>query len=356
MAKNLVKDKKKMFGSLFVLLSTILLAVVLIRSNELPQIISALESIDIKYIIIAVLCLFGFWYLEAFMIFVLITKFTNKKQSYRTIWLAVKTTLIGQYYSNITPFASGGQPVQLYIMNEENVPLSEGTVILLSKFLLFQIGVTIYSLVLAIYRVKYLLSLSQGIPIFVFTGLTINLLMLTGFIMIAFKPNVIESIVSKIINFLFNRKIVKNKVKTLSKAKKFMAEYENSINRLNENTPMLLQLFALTFVQLTLFFSITFFIYKSLHLSGAGIIDIICLQAFLYMAVSFIPTPGTAGVSEAGFVMILGSVFSKNIIGTALILWRGISYYFSLIFSGVFSILVTAFEKRKRIGKGRYAR
>ena len=65
------------------------------------------------------------------------------------------------------------------------------------------------------------------------------------------------------------------------------------------------------------------------------------------MAVSFIPTPGTAGASEVGFILLLGHLFPHNIISTALLLWRGISFYFSLIFSGIFSFAVTTLGKKK---------
>ncbi|MDD4088549.1 MAG: lysylphosphatidylglycerol synthase domain-containing protein, partial [Tissierellia bacterium] len=87
--------------------------------------------------------------------------------------------------------------------------------------------------------------------------------------------------------------------------------------------------------------------YKSFNLNESNIIDIICLQSFLYMAVSFIPTPGTAGASEIGFVLLLGHLFPSNIISTALLLWRGISFYFSLVFSGLFSFAVTTLSKKK---------
>lgn len=39
-------------------------------------------------------------------------------------WLAVKTTIIGKYYDNITPFSMGGQPFQMYYMAKSGLSTS----------------------------------------------------------------------------------------------------------------------------------------------------------------------------------------------------------------------------------------
>lgn len=340
-------NKKKVFNFLLISFSLILMVYILFRNNDIPQICSALGNLKIGYILIAVLSIFAFWFFESYMIYVLITKFTDKKKNFNTFWLALKATMIGQYYSNITPFASGGQPVQLYIMKDENVPISSGTAILVTKFLLFQVGVTIYSLILAMYRVKQLISYTNGVSIFILTGLTLNVFMISTIVLIALKPKIIVKICEVLFKILYKFHIIKDINSMLIKTNNFILEYETSIGKLKADIGLTARMFLITFLQLTVFFSITFFIYKALNLSGSNIIEVICLQSFLYMAVSFIPTPGTVGVSEVGFVLLLGNIFPSSIIGTALILWRGISYYFSLVFSGIFSLAVTTLGKKK---------
>ena len=137
------ENKKKLISYCFIVFSTIMLLYILLSQNDILSIVNALRTIKLEYIYAAILCIFGFWLLEAYMIYKLLLKYTYKKDGFKSFWLAIKTTLIGQYYSNITPGASGGQPVQLYVMNDDSVPLSEGTAILVEKFLLFQIGVTV---------------------------------------------------------------------------------------------------------------------------------------------------------------------------------------------------------------------
>jgi len=341
MFSNLSKiNKKKLINLILISLSIVIMFYILFSNNDLNQIYDILKNIQIGYILIAILSIFVFWFFESYMIYILITKFTNKKKNLNTFWLALKTTMLGQYYSNITPFASGGQPVQLYLMKDESIPISSGTAVLVTKFLLYQVGVTIYSLFLAIYRIKQLISYSSGVSIFVLTGLTLNILMISTIILIAFKPKIIVKFTAFILKFLYKYHIVKDIELISLKINNFISEYEISIGKLKEEIKVTFIMFFITFLQLTAFFSITYFIYKSLNLSGSNLLEVICLQSFLYMAVSFIPTPGTVGASEFGFMLLLGHVFPSNLIGTALILWRGISYYFSLIFSGTFYLAI----------------
>ncbi len=341
-----LKKLKKSFGLIFIVLSAIFMLIILFKNDDLVNLFKVINKININYIIIAFLYIFIFWFLEAAMIYALIIKFTDHKRNWNTFWLAVKVTMIGQYYSNITPMATGGQPVQLYILKDDNISLSNGTAILISKFLLFQIGITIYSFCLAVYKVKLLINYYNGASAFIVAGLTLNMIMLGTIILIAFNQQVLLKICGTLFNLLYRVHIIKDVKKVMNKTENFISEYKESIGKLKEDYWFTIKMYAITFIQLTVFFSTTFFVYKSLNLNESNILDIICLQSFLYMAVSFIPTPGTAGASEVGFMLLLGHLFPSNILSTAMLLWRGISYYFSLIFSGIFSFTVTALGKK----------
>lgn len=341
------KKIKKEFGLIFIALSAIIMLIILLKNNDLVNLFKVVRKINIDYIAIAILTMFIFWFLEASMIYALIIKFTDHKRNLDTFWLAVKVTMIGQYYSNITPMATGGQPVQLYILKDDDISLSNGTAILISKFLLFQIGVTIYSFCLAVYKVKLLMNYYSGASVFIIAGLTINMIMLSTILLIAFNQQILLKLCSALFNFLYRIHVIKDVKKIMDKTEDFISEYKESIGKLREDYWFTIKMYATTFIQLTVFFSTTFFIYKSFNLNASNILDIICLQSFLYMAVSFIPTPGTAGASEVCFILLLGHVFPSSIISTAMLLWRGVSYYFSLIFSGFFSFAVTALGKKK---------
>lgn len=66
--------------------------------------------------------------------------------------ISVKSMFIGQFYSLLTPFATGGQPMQTHSTHSRWYKGVHATAVLVNKFLYFQAGVTLYSLVLVIIR------------------------------------------------------------------------------------------------------------------------------------------------------------------------------------------------------------
>lgn len=63
------------------------------------------------------------------------------------------------------------------------------------------------------------------------------------------------------------------------------------------------------------------------------------MQSLLYMAVSFLPVPGTAGVAEGGFYLLFKVIFSNQVI-YATLLWRLLVYYLGLLLGGILVVLI----------------
>jgi Uncharacterised protein family (UPF0104). len=87
-------------------------------------------------------------------------------------------------------------------------------------------------------------------------------------------------------------------------------------------------------------FVIPYFIYRAFHLTAFGMIDFIALQSVLYLAVCFLPIPGSAGASESGFVKLFRVLFQSALIVPAMLLSRVASFYFILLFSGAVSLIM----------------
>ena len=60
------------------------------------------------------------------------------------------------------------------------------------------------------------------------------------------------------------------------------------------------------------------------------------------MAVSPIPTPGNIGANELAFFNIFSTVFPKQFLGYAVLLYVAIVYYFNLITSAILTLLTHA--------------
>ncbi len=76
---------------------------------------------------------------------------------------------------------------------------------------------------------------------------------------------------------------------------------------------MFLSTALVIFIQMFAYFSITFFIYKAFGLSGYNLFEIVALQSFLYLTVSFVPLPGASVASEGGFYLFFAQVFPAEL-------------------------------------------
>ena len=59
------------------------------------------------------------------------------------------------------------------------------------------------------------------------------------------------------------------------------------------------------------------------------------MQAVLFISVSALPLPGAVGVSESGFMIIYKTLFPANILSSAMLISRGISFYLLILVSGL---------------------
>lgn len=339
--------KKKIFN--YIILGLIvLISIKVLFGNQDPQTFyQTIQMADGRFLLAGILCMFAYWGLEALMMDNLIKKVSPNMK----FWSAFKTTIIGQYYSFLTPFASGGQPMQLYELGKDKMPVGSATAVLVSKFLLFQVTVTLYSMLLFFLRVPHVITAGSAAASFVILGLTINTVGLTAIILMAFKPQQVSKIGHVIIEGLHKVRLLKNRDSAYEKLGMITNEYHEAMMAFSKDLFNTLWLFLLSIIQLTIFFSITYLVYLALGLRGTSYLEIISLQAMLYMAVSFIPVPGTAGASEVGFSILLGSIFTSHLVAMAILLWRGISYYFGLVFCGLFTLFVFLKDRKKALSQ-----
>ena len=336
---------KKILNCGFVILMFVITIWILVKSDDLSQIPRLFNSTNKYYLVLSVLCMLGFWICDATIIYN-IKKMMNLKGN---ITKSLKLTMIGQYFSSITPFATGGQPAQVYSMVKDSIPVGKATSVLINKFIVYQVVVTLYSIVMFILKISFVYSRIRVALTFVMTGIILNF---AGLIIISglfFNDKIIKKVALFILNFLSLIKLVKNTQKYKVKLDHHISEYMCSIKKIIENKRMALRIILITIIQLTFHFSITYFIYLALDFKSATYLDIISIQSLLYMAVSFIPTPGTAGAAEGGFFILFNVFFSSNVLMYAILLWRVISYYLNILVSGSVTIVDYIIRTKKKV-------
>ena len=63
------------------------------------------------------------------------------------------------------------------------------------------------------------------------------------------------------------------------------------------------------------------------------------MQSVLFATVSGIPSPGAVGVTEGAFIEIFKTVYPANVMSSAVLLNRGINFYFLILVSCVVTVV-----------------
>lgn len=307
----------------------------LISLDNPVQSLGILRNMNLWYLSVALLSMLLYVLLEALMMHLLILIHTKKAK----VEIAIKSTIIGQYYSMITPFASGGQPMQLISMIDDGIESAHATAVLVNKFVYFQVGVAVYAFVLSLLNMSKIWSYIQQSYGILAVGLLVNFIGLLVLALMIFNPRGLKRL-SLIVYQQFQEVFFGRKSHVLCQRKWFrkIDATTSATQKMLGNRELMLRMIILTALQLTAYFGITYFIYRSFGLTGHGFVEIVTLQAVLHLSISLLPTPGSSGVAETGFKWFFASLFTSGSLLGAIVIWRGISYYLNLLFSGVLTL------------------
>ncbi|WP_042274671.1 lysylphosphatidylglycerol synthase transmembrane domain-containing protein, partial [[Clostridium] dakarense] len=330
-----ITKKQKAFIQYAFLLFLICLTTYLVSTTlDIALIPHILKVVDVKYIIAGVLLVAIYILFEAYILQLVI----NSIEKTKVRFLGFKIGTMGLYYNLVTPFASGSQPIQIYALTKYGISLSKSVAIITNKTIVFQTVVTTYCGYLIFLNLDLLKTEMPSIMMLVTAGMIMNIVMLVGGILIVLSPNKIKMITSYILDKLSRFKFFKKLADKKEKINEYIDEYNYSIKIFIKDKKNLVLSLILTTIQLTIFFSVTYCIYKAFNLNGLSYWHILTLQVFLYMAVSPIPTPGNVGANELAFFSIFANVFPKEIIGYSVFLHSGFAYYMLVIVAGIFTI------------------
>ena len=299
----------------------------------------------------------------------------------------IRYAMTGFFFSSITPSASGGQPMQLYFMRMDGLPVSHSSLALLTELTSFQAAAAALALAGLGARCSRVLGASTaagtggaaltglsdgtggaalagisdgaasaggGIAASVFAaGILINAAVLAILLFLIFSPASIKIIVSPVLWAVdrFNpQKASVFRIKIL----RGVCEYRRASQYITKNPRAIARIFLTSVTQLLAYFSITFCVLQSLGITGISWGEATLSQAALYVAVSALPLPGAVGVTEGGFALLFASLVPSDLMGVAIILSRFVSFGLPLIVSGMGTFLMgTGRDGRRQVAKRR---
>ena len=133
--------KNKLINIIIIIVLTLVVLYFSLKDNY-NEIITLLLNADIRWLFIGYLFVLSYTFFKT----IITNDIINKFRTYgfiKTFSLQIMTF----FFNAVTPFSSGGQPFQIYVLKKNNVPISDGTNIIMQESIIHQIAIIVVGII-----------------------------------------------------------------------------------------------------------------------------------------------------------------------------------------------------------------
>lgn len=346
--KKETMNRKKMISWVLIgILITVVTLVVLFSFNDVNEIWELVRTVDSIQLSWAILCLVV--YLLLWPIPLCILSHSTTKAHFLDNYLIGSSE---HFFNGITPFSSGGQPVQIYLYTKRDVPAGKSTGIILTTFISFMIATNVFAIASLVYYGRFSVNFNGSTSWMIILGFVMNLFVLSFMIMMAYC-RFVRNWLRKLLELLCKIKwIGKYLTKLIPVFDKYCENAQSAAKEIFSHKWSFVLAVLVKGISLVFYYAIPFFILRSLglHLPASELPFIILASAFAITTMVWVPTPGGTGGIEFAFTTIFTTFAGvTSSIGLAgMILWRGLTYYLLLILSFIEYIVFLILGKKKK--------
>ena len=321
-------------NTIILLLITVVVLYFVLK-DDLNDIIIAFKNIDLRFVFAAVVILFIAIFLRAYVNYLIVDD--KEKVSLKE---SMKHNLITQFFNGITPFSTGGQPMEVYMLTEHNISVAKATIQTIQSFIYYQIALVLCGLFAVLYNFFFhVFPKDDFLRYLVLFGFIINV----GIVIILFIIMYSKRVTNKMAKLLVKvAKKIKWKISEEEINLKFKEYYEGA-QVLRKRKRLTVIGISFNIISLLCLYSIPLLVLLSMHeYTSMNIFETISASAYVYLIGGMIPIPGASGGVEFTFSNFFGILIPKQVLAACLLVWRFITYYFCMIIGG----LVFSLEKK----------
>jgi len=336
--------KKKKFswlGSVFLLAVIALgiyfmLRIIWDMNGEVTSVSALVASSDWRFALITLAVLLTILICDCLK-YAVVMKTTTGKLNLRS---SMKVAFLGKFYDNVTPFAAGGQPMQIYYLHKKGYSGGVSGAVVMIKYFAQMFCWTIVSLLLMACNTGVLSNLGDRawetvIMVGAWIGLVINMLLPVMIVLFALLPRFARAVVGFFVKTGNKIKIVKDREKTMARAEKVVADFHAGFVIMSHKPLQFIMLLLLCFTDVVLTFAFPYFIMRTFSAlpedSGFTVmLSVMALNVYAAQSVTVVPTPGNAGAME-GVVTKAFSAIAESALFWVVFVWRFAVYYIYIV-------------------------
>ena len=335
------KSQKRMYTLNILIILGILIGIFVYMHNVdgFDNIMHVLQTADYKWVLAGLICLILMWICET------ITFHFPFKKIYKdqTFFDSLRANMIGQLFNNLTPFASGGQLMEAYVLKKEGRRASDAFSVLTMKFVITQTTLILFTLVVVFTQFKFFINLFKNLVWIGIIGIIINIGIVVLFFLMGVNKDLVIKMIKPLVVFagkihIGKFKLIKNPDERLDKFIDSANNFSLQFSKIRKQNGLLIIMTVFGLIQNILYYAITYMVYRAFGNFGATFFQIVTTQAFLMLVMTIFPTPGAGIGAEGGFLLLFGSIFKKETLSLSILFWRIYVFYLPIIVGTLFFI------------------
>ncbi len=302
------------------------------HGEDLGDIRDAIRDCDERWLIPAVACVLVFIGGESVIIRLLLRSCGIKLGGCRCFLVSSA----GFFFSAVTPSAGGGQPMQVYFLSREKVPVPVAAVALMAVTITYKLVLVAVGAAMALFRLDWLRARFDNMMFLFWIGLALTVGFTALLLILVFHPSLAKAAMDGGHRLLVRLRILRHKQSRREKLLDAMERYHETAAYFKTHMGLMVLVQLITFAQRFALFTVPWLVYRAFGLTGHGWADIALAQAVIAVAADMLPLPGGMGVTEALFLTVFAPVFGELAL-PAMVLSRGADFYCRLLISAAFT-------------------
>lgn len=343
------KSKTKKLNLIFFIVNLMVLIAVLIYHSNTFGVVSLetlKENARFSYLFYTLLVFALIMIFETIRTTILLYKSTKQ---FRPI-MCYKSAALSRYYDCITPFATGGQPFEIFYMHSRGVHGGIATSIPLTKAIFNNIAFSLIAVSVLIFNTDLFgEELQTVLVVWSIISLCISCLILFVLILFAISKRFMPKCLMFCLKLGHKLHLVKDYRVSFNKYMRTILEYQKSTKHyVTSFWTTISSLFCSACIVVAKSF-IPFLLYLAFSETVTTEIMFEILSKFILveLATKYIPIPGGTGVAEISFSALFASLFNDGTLFWAMLFWRIMNYFIYLLQGVIILIYDFAYGNKK---------
>ena len=319
--------------NLFIIVIVLCIVLYFSLKDNYEEILKTMFSMDIKWLIISILLFCTYRVLVGLSVYNL-TKVNEEKIS---LLKGIQISFIIPFFHGVTPFAGGGQPMEIYYLHKEDISITKASNITIQNFIVYQISLVLMGFfALGYNRLFNIFPNDSLIKRLVILGIIINLLVLLVTFILSFGKVINKFILNQGIKIVAKFRLIKDVDKTRNRLNTYLHTFHNNALKLKKHKKQVAINILINIIGLTSLYAVPFAVFRGLGITELSIIKTVVSTAYVMTIGSFVPIPGGTGGIEYGFMFFYGKLIKGSVLNAAMLVWRFVTYYLAMIIGAIF--------------------